>query len=344
MNRLRFILSILLRRRYTLALFIVSSIAGALAGASTTGLLAVIHRLIGDDSLSIDQHAAGFLLLAAGHAIFSIISSVTNVKVLQEISLDLRLEYSQRLLSTPLRTIEKVGSSKILNTFTHAIGSIADYISRLPVLVQDLTLLTGICIYMTWLFPFIFLMLLVFMVLGFIFYTLPLSAYRRFEKKLWTVRNRHFRYFHDLLGGIKELLQNRAKKQAILFHYLYPTGKNLADLEIRSSLMKTGINRWGDFYAFLGLALILTFLPQWGMASHQELGNVIILLLFTLRPMNSCIGHIFSVQNLKITLDQWEEMAGHLEQATAAEDVADAALNITRSPSFSLKVQDVVYT
>lgn len=310
------------RRRQVTVLLAVAVAAGLLGGACTSGLVALIHRSIKAAVLP-PTWVLGFFALWAGHGALGVLSSIAVARMTQEVMLDLRLDLGQRLLGSSLATVEGIGEARLLAVFTHVIDTLSHSLERLPTLMTRLALLIGLYAYMAWQAPQLFAVFVAGMGLGALAYVVPLAAYRRYQRHALAAHDDHLRQFRALVGGIKELLQNRHRERALLQRHLQPTGERLKQLTLRTVLMDAAVERWGEMYALLVLALMLFVLPGWTGIARAEVGDFLLLLLFSLGPMTTVIGFAFSLQ-------QFGAAAGRLQQIGMA---LSAPASATPSPA-----------
>jgi putative pyoverdin transport system ATP-binding/permease protein len=330
---------ILGRRRETRTRLAVAVAAGLLGGGSTSGLIALIHRSIETEAVP-SLWVAAFFALWAGHGLFGVLSSLAVARMAQEIILDLRMELGRRLLGSSLEAVEEIGNARLLSMFTHVIDTISHSLERLPTLLTRVALLIGLYAYLAWLSIDLFLLFLSCILLGVAAYLLPLAAYHRYQRRMIQAHSHHLKQFGFLVGGIKELLQNRDKKRALLERYLHPSGEQFKKVTLRSAVLEAAVERWGEMYALLVLALMLFLLPAWGWASRTEVGEFLLLLLFSLGPMTTIIGFIFSLQQFKAAVQQLEEIGMEL---TPEKDAPESHL-IAAAPPLSLRLENVAYT
>lgn len=348
MKTLHILLRLLTQKKDSIYLFILATITSVLGGACTSGLIALVHRTIQTETAAGTWTMFLFFLLLIGHAAFGILASYTSAKLSYGIILELRMNLSERILSASLKNIEDVGTSHLRTILTEVSDVVSRSIEDLPKLLTRVALLIGLYTYLAWLSPILFAILIIFLALGTVVYVLPTKIYQRYQKLIWQARHTHYKYLHTLVEGIKELLQNRARKNALLHDYLRPSGNKFVNLKIRSVLLDSGIERWGELYAMLGLAFILFLLPQWGWATYQEVGAFLFILLFTLGPMTTLISFFFRIQDMNAALHQLETVGMRLDQTKNIYGHHNEAENqkITElvNGHLSLQFQDVSYT
>ena len=301
------------REPKALPLFALSLVAGALAGACTSGMVALVHRLV-KGGAAVSDPVLSFFALWLGHGLFGVLSAVALGSLLQGVMLGLRMQLSTQLLATPLKAIEEIGQARLLSMFTHTIDSAVHALEGLPGMVSRLALLCGLYAYLAWIEPSFFAAFMAFLFLGIGLYLVPTALYRRFQVKRLQAQDAHLGHFHALVQGIKELLQHRAKQRALLERLLRPSGENLRRVWTRSILFDASLNRWGEMYAMLGVAGMLFLLPEWLAVSGARVGDFLLILLLSLAPLSTVIGFSFKIQELRAALGQLKEIGWRLEE------------------------------
>lgn len=285
-------------------------VTGILAGTATTAIIARIHMLISSGKMDFSLAEAGpFLLLFAAHATFGIFSATLATRLREELLFDLRMSLSRHLMETPWIEIEKIGNARILGVFTQVIQAILRSLERLPAYTKRLTLLVGLWIYMAWLSPVLFSCIAGTLVLGGLFYILPLAISRKLESRRIEAQQDTLRQFNHLVLGIKELLLNRAKKSSIVRYWLEPSGRRLVDLARRAELFQVSLSTFGDLLAFVALLLLIRFSPGAGFQSTKDLSDFLIVAVFSIGPTGSLVRFFFNFQKLKAALDAYDEVA-----------------------------------
>ncbi len=127
------------------------AVAGVAGGLATTGMIALINAIITGPQSRNSQRIWGFVALCVALPACRFASQALLVDLSQSSLLTLRLRLSRLVLSAPLRQLEAIGASRLLATLTTDIGTIADSMSMVPLLIMHATLVLSSLLYMGWL-------------------------------------------------------------------------------------------------------------------------------------------------------------------------------------------------
>jgi putative pyoverdin transport system ATP-binding/permease protein len=140
---------LLLRGSWVVALF--ATALGLLGGASNAGLLVLVNSALHHTGGSMTLLAAGFVGLALAKVICSGSSQYLLSVFAQKTTTGLRRELCQKILTTPLRQLEKVGISGQMVALTEDVGAISHALRAIPSFAVDVAMLIGCIGYLGWL-------------------------------------------------------------------------------------------------------------------------------------------------------------------------------------------------
>ncbi|MCI0466644.1 MAG: cyclic peptide export ABC transporter [Beijerinckiaceae bacterium] len=290
------------------ALFI-SVAAGLAAGASSAGLLTFVNNILSAGIRAEPASAAAFfglciLMLAAG-----ILSEVLVLRLTQNILYDVRMWLSRRILSVPLQQLQALGPHRLMATLTDDIGNIAHAYHVLPVLFIEGSIALGGMIYIAWLSRILFVILLIFLVLGLTLFFAAQRSSLRFLQRAREADDALFGHFRALTEGGKELKMNARRRGAFLNDELSVT----AD-KIRRSF-NTGLTIYvfgahGSkllFFLAIGTVLFVPALAQ-GTAEDAARGWVLSI-LFIMGPIETIVNTFPALGQGSVALRKIEALA-----------------------------------
>jgi putative pyoverdin transport system ATP-binding/permease protein len=146
---------------------VVAALLGAVSGASSTSLIALISDSISKNTLPASYLIWRFLLLVFIALFAGIFSQTVLVRLSESAISKLRMQLTGRILASPLIKLENWGSSSLLASLTEDVNSISHAIFVIPSLCVDITLFIGCLIYLAWLNLSIFFATLVFLLMLF---------------------------------------------------------------------------------------------------------------------------------------------------------------------------------
>ncbi len=267
---------LLMLARYSPPLFALIGVLSVLGGASNAALLGLISAELGADDAWVPANAWSFFLLLGLVFLTGYASRITTLYLTSRSGFDLRVSLCQQILALPCRDYEKIGESRVFAVLTQDVAAIGGTLLKIPELMVSIAIVTGCLVYLYLLAPITVAVLLVFMILLYMTYKVPM---KRAERLLGRARE----HWDDLVdnfkaisGGFKELKLHAVRRQSFLSQDLMGSAKNYRRLAFAGHHAYNLVKSWGkiSFLLFIGFVL-------YGAASFIDL-EVSVLTAFTL--------------------------------------------------------------
>lgn len=303
---------------------------GALSGAFSVGVLALINRALTGSQAggTLPILAWAFAALVIGKILTNLSAQLLLVRFSQGTILDLSLALSEKIVSAPLRRLEKRGSGRVLATLTDDVSTITYAVQCLPRFAMNAALVLGCAIYLAWLSWQIFLGMAMLTLSGALIYKLMHDRAFGLMEAAREARSQLFKHFSGLIQGSKELMLHRQRSDAYLNQQVRPA----AEAYRRSNLAATRRYAIADAWIqllFYGLIGILIFLvPYLDAPSTHTLTGYVFAIVYMMGPMWSLIGVVPTISRGQIALRQIEALgvdldAGDRDGTAAASDRPD---------------------
>ncbi|HEY0098840.1 MAG TPA: cyclic peptide export ABC transporter [Pyrinomonadaceae bacterium] len=293
--------------RYSKRTFILAAFAGAIAGISSAGLLALLMVALRDEppaSLTLAWYFAGLLVVSV---LANLFSRFLLIKISQQVPYELRLRLSRQAFNVPLRKFEEIGSHRILAILTQDMSTIAIALLDFPVFCVNLAMAVGCLIYLCWLSPIVFAAFTFILIVTMTSLQLVNRAAGRHLKRArddWDVLLNHIR---SLLDGTKELRLNRQRREAFFSELMMPRADSFRRNNSIGRQM-LGVNAAGSqalYFIFIGL--LVYGLPRLWPISSDTLIAYALAALYLRTPMTIVLDIIPSFNNANISLTKVEE-------------------------------------
>ena len=301
--------------RNSRGLVVLTSISGAVAGASGAALMAqVTIRLMNPNAPATPMAVrfAGFALLSA---IASMVSGFLSTTLSQKTAFDLRMHLCGQILETPLRRVEEAGADRILAVLTQDIASITAAFLRVPLICTNLAIVAGGVVYLGWLSLSMLLSLIGFLALAVIAYALAAKhagRHMRLARREWDALVKHFR---ALTIGAKELKLNRRRSNAFLAEDLQPTAGALREQSSKGANIHVVLNSWTQLLYFIIIALILFIIPGFvGNFAGHVLTGYSLTVFYIAGPLMMLVSTIPTINNATVSLEKVEDLGLTLAQ------------------------------
>lgn len=291
--------------------------AGVASGLSTTLLLGLINHVLHADSgpTSLVVLAFGGLCLLLPASRF--VSGWLLTKLLQRSALHLRHQLSRRIVQAPLRTLETLGSHRLLAALTNDIPTIAAALTTIPVVCMNFAIVVGSMAYLAWLSPVVFAVAFAFIALGVASYHLPnrwAIQYFAAGREAWDAV---FDCLQALTHGTKELKQHRGRRSAFFDERLLPHLERLRALAVRGDVTYAAVNSWGQALFFILIGLLLFAVPAWSSPSLEVLSGYTIVILYMMTPLEMLLNTLPELGQAAVAVDKIDRLDLRLDTAEA---------------------------
>jgi putative ATP-binding cassette transporter len=291
-------------------LFSLAVLGGLAAGGASAGLLAVISRAI---TGGLAGGGNGHMLPAfLGLTLLVLLTRVGAQAVLNRLQegvvYELRVDLCRRILATPLRRLEELGTHRLLASLSDDVSSISVSLMFMPIFASHLAVLVGCLTYMAWLSWPVFLFTLLFMVLGGLTYWLPARYLLRFVRLTREMQDTLFKNFRALTEGLKELKLNRARREAFLQEELEHTTRELRRLRMRSNDLDSVNKTWGTLLYFVMLGLLVFVIPLLTQVEADILTSYALTMLFLQQPMDTLLNSTYVLSQGSIALARLQRL------------------------------------
>ena len=293
--------------RYPRMLIAIAVGAGILSGLANTALLAVINSTLTGGSVA-SRFVWAFVGLCLLLPVSRYFSHVLLIGFTERAMSDLRLQLCRQIIGTRLRTLEELGSHRLLGTLTGDVPTIASALTVMPFLCMHLAITVGCFAYLAYLSWTVFIGVMIFLTLAVVSYRLPLTwAFRHLKRGRdeWDVLLKHFRAATE---GTKELQLHWHRRQEFLNDTLHGTTRRMEKANVKGKAIFTAASSWGQTMFFVLIGLILFLLPSFQSVSLQTLTGYTLTLLYVIVPLEILINRLPDISRASIAVSKIEQL------------------------------------
>ncbi len=284
-------------------------LVGILNGAASTGLLSMISHALNINDAERNSLILYFGLLVVASAIFRIISEIIFIRLGQESVYKLRLRLSKQILDLPLAKIEELGAARLTVALTEDIFSITNAATLIPILFINFSLVIGCMVYLIWLSPMVFLMVLAFIVVGIVSYQIPVFLATKQFVAARETEDRMFDHFRSLIEGIKELKMQKSKSVFFLDEMLEKTARDFSDINIKGMSIYSFAATFGQLLVFIVVGFIIFFLPQISSSySSLILISYTLVILYIMTPLQIILNTVPNLSRAGVAVGKLESI------------------------------------
>lgn len=258
---------------------------GVASGVTMTALLAIISFSIDHrDGVDVILSYGGLVLLAI---IAKFLSTRSMRRITDQVVANLRKRIVRSLLEAPLRTLEDLGSARLLGALTDDVLVLSEGLTLIHVILVDLVVVVACLLYLTMLSWKMALPVLGAIVFGTSIYEV-VSV--RGDRVLAEARDAQDSLFEALQGaatGAKELQLNRQRRESFLRDELDAAADNFRRIHTRGFTIYAVATSWGVGVFFLIIGALL-------FTTHYIDRATLVSFVLTIVYMNASIDSIFT--------------------------------------------------
>ena len=284
---------------------------GLVSGGTTARLIALINKAISDgfqSSNTFSDLAWQFPTFALIVVVNSIISQVLLINLSQEAVYQLRLRLSRGILSSQLRHLEKLGTSRLLATLTEDVATLTSTVYAIPFICVDIAIISGCLLYLSFLSSVVFTFTVGFVMIAVGSIQLLINRAQGYLIRGRDEQDRLLKHFRAITEGIKELKLHSARRQEFFDSELQHSAAICRDQNSAALLtfsVSTGV---GNLLFFLLVGLLLFALPRIAAISPGILSAYILTVTYLMLPMQSILDKLQALSKATVALQKIERM------------------------------------
>lgn len=299
--------------------FIIAILSGILSGTTITYLIKTIQNALQTEMAEPVFLIVSFVGFWLGYGITSFLSVKTMTKLSENVVLDLRKMVSSKILSASFQSME-MEKNRLFTILTNDIATISNAINKLPNVITGASMIVGSVVYMAFISIELFLMFLLLLAVAFVFFKMPMNAYRGRMRESRDIQNRLFGYFEALIYGLKELSLSRNLRKSFKEDVLYPACEDQRDYNMTARVRLTFISKWGEMLLLMGLGVMLFLVWKLGVSSFKEYEQFLVVALFLIPGLQRVSNFLPNLGKIDIALEQINQAGFSLDQNAQTEN------------------------
>ncbi len=294
--------------RTSTAYLSIAVLAGILSGAAAAGLIALINTTLNQNQRLGTTLFWSFVGLCLLRLIANFASQVLLIHLSQKAVLDLRILLSHRILASPLRQLEQIGTHGLLAILTEDIQAISSTAFTIPFLCINIAIVIACLIYLSYLSKIIFIIGIGFMLLGIFSYSVPMKKAMSFLKLAREQEDRLFKHFRTVIQGTKELKLHRQRRQAFLHEDLYGTALTYRRHNVVGMSIFAATASWGQILFFISIGLLLFIIPVIYKIPSATLAAYTLTTIYLISPLEYIMSMMPTITKALVALNKVESL------------------------------------
>jgi putative ATP-binding cassette transporter len=290
------------------------------------GIIYIMNNVIsGKEDFLTDYMGIVFVSIVIYTYLLNIIFQKRINKYSFEILYENEKKIFNKILKTPLITLEKLGSQR----FYTAIEDLRIFSSFPEVITHSINSLLMLLLCMMYLFTLSIsgaLVVIALIVLIAIIYFFVISAMSQKVGSLRKYNEHYYKYVDDVIKGFKAFKLSNQRRENLMYNHLSPNRENAKELDFNINYVFLSINLISQYGLYLVIGVILFLLPEIGLLKREDIVSYVVILLFISGPINNLINmqNIYTrlmVANARIKkfikdFDSTDEVAALIQNST----------------------------
>lgn len=262
---------------------------GAVSGLSAAALLALINHSLesGDRSGAV---VAGFAGLCLVRLLSGVASHVLLVRLSQRAIFDMRMDLCDRILSSPLTRLERIGPHRLTACFTDDVTNIANVVVNIPYFLVNVVVLIGCLAYLGLMSGPVLIGVLACFMMGIATYLGPVVWANRQLRVAREHQDRLFRHFGSVVHGAKELKLHDGRREDLLGRVLRDAADAVRRHSERGVTIYATAANWNRLLFFVYVGLLLFLLPSAAEVTPAALAGYLLVLLYMMAPLEAIMN------------------------------------------------------
>ncbi|MFT7464688.1 MAG: putative ATP-binding cassette transporter [Pseudohongiellaceae bacterium] len=291
-----------------------------ISGFSAPGLIILANHVWEQGLFDSGQWLAGFVSLMVVVVASGLAAQWIALDLALHAVVDLRMELSARILGTPLRRLEQLGSPRLFAALTEDVNTLSRVLPNIPRVVIDLTTLIGGTLWMAWVSWKVVLLLLCLAVVGAVAYKICLSRALVFMRRGRDVFDNVFEHFEALHDGIKQLKLNRTRRKSFLDQDIRGALEDFRQVNQKGRRILIGAESMTRLLFFVVLGALVFVAPQIESLTTAQLSTMVFMAVFLYRPLGTLMAVVPDLGRAAVSLEKIQTIG--LEPVGAALNAA----------------------
>jgi putative ATP-binding cassette transporter len=288
----------------------------AISGIANGLLLAIINKAAENVSnQTIENHLFMVYLTAFILYLYAQKYALSQaVTAIEQVIRKVRLRITHKIRSSELLFIENVGRAEMYTRLTQDSNLVSQSALILVFAAQSSIVLFFSLIYIALLSPISFLIVLMDIAIGLLFF---FSISRELRHKLELAAQKEAEFFNSLnhvLDGFKEIKINQEKSNT-LFNHIVDISTTTEQLKVDAGMQMMKVLSFSQMAFYILLALLVFIMPLFGQAYPDMIFKLTSATLFIIGPMGTVVSSLPSFSRANVAISNIYQLESELDMA-----------------------------
>lgn len=297
------------------AMLILAVAAGIVSGLASAGFVVIVNQVLrnpADVSPGLIPAFVAVCLVAVGTRFTA---QIVTFRIAHGAMESMRRRLVHAILVAPLRTVEKLGTSRLLSTLTDDVVIIGDALPSLPLITASIAFVVGCLAYIAILSWVVALGALLATVVGAGVYMAFASTGSRALGRAHEHQDELFEYLHAVTDGTKELKLNRARREAFLNGRLNPALAAQRREGVVGLSVFEGAVGGGQMVLFAFIGGLIFVAPTHVAFGQGVLASSVLTILFAVTNVQGIVSWVPMLGRASVALSSVQERERQLNES-----------------------------
>ena len=291
---------------------LMAALIGSLSGAASMAPVAMILHILGSvekaNAATSAELVGLFVALCVVILLTQVASQVLLSRLTQTSIAQLQMGLCRRILESPLKHLEEIGSPRMLASLTGDVSVVSQAMNGVPVLGVNIVILVCGAVYLGWLSPGLLGGALAFCLLGMASYWYPSRfAQQHVDRGREELNTLHER-IQELIEGVKELKMHYARRRQFVDEVLQSAETSARRSQFIGDSLNNAAIAWGRLTFFIAIGLLLFAWPRLAKVDAATLTGYSIVILYLMSPLEQIMGWLPFLAWATASVGQIEEL------------------------------------
>jgi putative ATP-binding cassette transporter len=298
-------------------LFVLAALAmGLLGGAAYAAVIANLNSALSGRRGAQDVWAFAGLCLAI--LLTRFVSQGLFDFVGGKAALEVRRELCRRILASPPRRLEEIGSDRLVGTLTDDVMAVSAALTQIPRTLVYLAIALASLVYLGWLSWQLLSFTLGFMAIGIVSHQLLLTRANLSFRRLREQRDLQLAQLRALIGGDRGLELQRSRGIDLVRSELVQTSESIRRLTLSANALSAGASTWGNVLFFIAIALLMFAAGRAQRFEQHVVDGYTLTLLYLLLPLEQLFLSLPALGRTAVAMRQLASLDRELSASGAS--------------------------
>ena len=317
-------------------------ITSIVSGIASSALVGLSHKAISTREASSIWMIVAFIALCAIYPLSRVAAELLLINLAQKVIFDLRAQFIQQILNTPLRKLEEIRTHRIIAALTDDVASLSSGLAIIPILFLQGAVVIGCMVYLGYLYIPLLVATLIIIPGGIFCVQLLFKFGVRHFVAARKEQDLMFKHMRAVTEGVKLFKLHRGRRDAFISQLFTPTGLRYRQANVKGNGIFIGGSSLGTLFFFITLGLFLFVAPRFMQVSTEVLTGYVLVFGFLMVPIGVITSLMSNIGRANVALRNIKSLGIELG-GESSDELMPLALPSSNGHSPKLELEHVTH-